>query len=495
LKSILFINILIFFLDKGKCLAQNASFLKDSSEIKKYFFYQRHDSTLPGIDSLKKFFINEIIFIGNFKSKKSILLRELDLKKGDSVSLTNLHTRLENNKNRIFNTGLFIYVKYKVFFNKEHQSVDICFFLKERFYIFPLPIFELGDRSFNEWWYQRGKDIRRINYGIHFEHKNFRGLNERLKFIWQHGFTPKYEVAYFIPYLNKKQKSGLGTTVQYALNKQIAVNSNYNKQVFLKSDNQLRTTLMFELNYVYRSGFFTRHYLYLRHKTNTIADTVSKINPNYFGNQQTKQQFFEFSYLYNYDSRNMQVYATEGTQFQMILDKTGILKKDNLNLTRIVISYSKYYKIFPKSFLNFNNRILWTNHPNVPYFNLKSLGFQSNYIRGYDLYVIDGVSYAYTKTTLKYNFLQEVVQVKSKMLFNQFKTIPISSFITLYYDIGYAYNPLIQDENKRLLNKLLNGFGIGLDIVSFYDTSIRFEYSFNQFMEKGLYFYISSDLK
>jgi hypothetical protein len=81
------------------------------------------------------------------------------------------------------------------------------------------------------------------------------------------------------------------------------------------------------------------------------------------------------------------------------------------------------------------------------------------------------------------------------MLFNQFKTIPISSFITLYYDIGYAYNPLIQDENKRLLNKLLNGFGIGLDIVSFYDTSIRFEYSFNQFMEKGLYFYISSDLK
>jgi hypothetical protein len=38
--------------------------------------------------------------------------------------------------------------------------------VNERWYTFPVPIFELSDRNFNEWWQNYNHDFRRVNYGL-----------------------------------------------------------------------------------------------------------------------------------------------------------------------------------------------------------------------------------------------------------------------------------------------------------------------------------------
>ena len=49
--------------------------------------------------------------------------------------------------------------------------VDVMVDVKERWYIFPLPIFELADRNFNEWW--KTRDFSRTNYGLSVVQNNF----------------------------------------------------------------------------------------------------------------------------------------------------------------------------------------------------------------------------------------------------------------------------------------------------------------------------------
>lgn len=478
------------------CQAQNESDLQQPSDSLGQIMFDDvsdEDYFSDAVDSSQKYIISKVFFAGNKKTKSSILLRELDIKEGDSLSLKRIFEQLEMNKNRIFNTGLFISVDVVPII--KDQSIELLFLVKERWYIFPLPIFEIGDRSFNEWWYQRGRDLSRTNYGIHFEHKNFRGRNERLKLLWQEGFTPKYELAYFIPYLNKKQRAGIGFAVQYSQNKQVAVFSDNNKLVFLKAEERLRSMIKLEANYVYRAGFFLRHHFYIRYRIHEVADTIAQINPDYLGSGKKEQRFFHLTYVMNHDKRNIQAYATEGSLTQFTVDKQGIFISDDLNFLTSSLAYSKYFKLSERWFASSNSRVFWTDRNDIPYLNLSPLGFGKNYLRGYDLNVIDATSHAFTKSTIKYRFLNQVFNLNSKLIFNQFKTFPISCFLTAYHDIGYAHNPLIQPENEKLLNKVLNGYGVGMDIVTFYDTSVRIEYSFNQFGKSGVFFHFSSDLK
>ena len=55
---------------------------------------------------------------------------------------------------------------------------------------------------------------------------------------------------------------------------------------------------------------------------------------------------------------------------------------------------------------------------------------------------------------------------------------------------GIAYNP--QPGENALSNSLLHSAGIGIDIVTFYDVILRFEYSFNQLGQNGLYLHRKS---
>jgi hypothetical protein len=64
-------------------------------------------------------------------------------------------------------------------------------------------------------------------------------------------------------------------------------------------------------------------------------------------------------------------------------------------------------------------------------------------------------------------------------------------FLKGYGDLGYAYTPELGI--SRLNNKLLRTWGAGIDIVTFYDIVLRFEYSFNQLGDQGLFFHTQND--
>ena len=63
--------------------------------------------------------------------------------------------------------------------------------------------------------------------------------------------------------------------------------------------------------------------------------------------------------------------------------------------------------------------------------------------------------------------------------------IPFRFYAKAYADAGYSYNQTAPENS--LTNRMMYTAGFGLDIVTFYDFVFRFDYSFNQLGESGLF--------
>ena len=137
----------------------------------------------------------------------------------------------------------------------------------------------------------------------------------------------------------------------------------------------------------------------------------------------------------------------------------------------------------------------YINTDYIPYYFNRGLGYNNDYIRGYEYYVIDGQSFALVKNSLKYKLIkQHIVEVKAlKNRFSQFSTIPYSVYLTLNGDAGYVQDKFYGNKNS-LNNKWQYGYGVGLDFVTFYDIVARFEFTFNKQMQHGFFISMSAGI-
>jgi outer membrane protein assembly factor BamA len=95
--------------------------------------------------------INRVLIIGNKITKERIISRELSLRPGDTVSTKRIDKLLVFDQRKIYNLRLFNTVTIQ-WLELSPDEVDLLVEVNERWYTFPVPIFELSDRNFNEWW-------------------------------------------------------------------------------------------------------------------------------------------------------------------------------------------------------------------------------------------------------------------------------------------------------------------------------------------------------
>jgi len=66
-----------------------------------------------------------------------------------------------------------------------------------------------------------------------------------------------------------------------------------------------------------------------------------------------------------------------------------------------------------------------------PYNNYWAMGYEEDFLRGYEFYVIDGLDYFYLKTSLRFQILNKEINWGNLMLIPQFITIKSFSFSTV----------------------------------------------------------------
>ncbi len=436
------------------------------------------------------YIVGNIYIQGNKLTKKHIILRELTFAKGDTLSKRKLKKLRNRGMRQVFNLKLFTSVVIEIELKDTFGISDINIFLKERWYLFVIPILEMGDRNFNEWW--ETKRIDRLNYGVNITRFNTRGRNETIRVNLQSGFTRKASLDYTFPYINKKLTIGAAINFTYSDNKEVWYKTENNKlRQYRDPDNILFRRYKSALVLNYRKKIYSQHRFINEYNNLRIADTVvtTALNPNFFRSANTNQQTIYTAYSYTYDIRDFRPYALNGFMFSGEAGRYTFFDGEN-PFYRIRLLGEYYKKVAHKSYLSFSGAVKYSSTSNQPYNLYRAFGY-NYFVRGFEYNVIDGQHAALGKVEYKYNILEQRQYTVNTTKFKKFNTIPIAAYIKLYYDGGYVENPNATADNT-FANTYLNGYGIGIDLVTYYDRVITFEYSFNNIGQRGLFLRFNS---
>jgi hypothetical protein len=124
-----------------------------------------------------------------------------------------------------------------------------------------------------------------------------------------------------------------------------------------------------------------------------------------------------------------------------------------------------------------------------PFYNSMMFGYQDMYLRGLEKYVIDGVAGVMSKQTIRKELFH--FNVPTFISSGAHARIPFRVYAKAYADAGYSRNKVAPQNS--LTNKMLYTTGFGLDVVTFYDFIFRFDYSFNQLGQNGLFLHFKNE--
>jgi len=83
------------------------------------------------------------------------------------------------------------------------------------------------------------------------------------------------------------------------------------------------------------------------------------------------------------------------------------------------------------------------------------------------------------KNSLRFELFNINYDISAIMPLEEFSNFPIRAYLSANFDHGYVKDRNNLPENSQLTNTYLYGYGLGLDLVTFYDQVFRFEYSIN----------------
>jgi len=223
-----------------------------------------------------------------------------------------------------------------------------------------------------------------------------------------------------------------------------------------------------------------------------VADTVARLNPNYFLDGRTEQHYSSLAYSYRYDRRDNVAYPLRGTLFNGYVGASGLLPADDFRFLDLTASVSRYWPMGKKVYgaANMRARTTWPNRQ--PYANLRGIGSSSDNVRGYELYVIDGQQSVVARSSLRYQLFDTVKQL-NWLKIRQFNTLPIAAYITAFADAGYVGSTVAEQYQSRLANQLLIGTGLSFDLVTYYNLVLRFSGAINRQGNTGFYINLAQE--
>ena len=432
--------------------------------------------------------IDRIFIIGNKRTKERIIRRELDFTDGDRITTSGLKERIKKNEEKLTNTSLFQVVKISLV-EINNDRVDVIIRLVERWYIFPIPVLELADRNFNDWWKNQNADFSRIEWGLKLYLYNMRGRNETLRLQGQFGFTKRFKISYEFPYIDKKQRFGLGFMFDYKQNKNTYYQTVDNILVFLDSDHWLREQYIGDVTTTYRKGFYSTHKFGASYYNTEANDTIVGLNPNYFGEEgKTQQRFFSLYYSFVNDKRDIAAYPLRGSYFVGSISKNGLGIYDDINNIQLSALYYKYIDIGKHFYLTGNVGGQYLTPADQPYNIYNRMGIGRFTLRGYELYVIEGPLFLQNQWTFKKLLFKIDKNLSSAIPIRSLSQFYLALYAKTYFDLGYIEGYPNNELNRRLTDQLLYSGGLGVDLVTIYDLVLRFEYTFNKQGESGFVF-------
>jgi hypothetical protein len=317
-------------------------------------------------------------------------------------------------------------------------------------------------------------------------HYNLSGRRDRLRIHLLNGYTRTIDLSYSAPYSNPALTTGFSANTGYFQNREMVYKTSFNnEQLFYKKPHFVRNSWNLGASYSIRKEIKKSHYFGISYTHLNVDDSIisEKYNPNFFNKPVSKIGFVDMDYTLQYIDVNNVLYPLTGISGNINLSKRGLGFTGGVNLFSIRGELNKYWSLGKKWYASTQLQANIKLPFHQAYINRQALGYGKAYLRGLEYSIIDGVAYVLSKYNLKrelFNFTVPFLK-KSKI----FNTIPFHIYAKTYADFGFSY--IKKEFASRLNNKFLYSGGFGIDVVTFYDIQLRFEYSFNQLGQNKLF--------
>lgn len=433
--------------------------------------------------------VRKVIISGNKVTKARVILNELGVRPGDRVLVNRLGVVMKRSRENLLNTSLFNFVSVTYSLQRD-DTVILHVNVEERWYWWVFPIFEHADRNFSA--FLDNGSWSRVNYGIYVKKDNFRGRNEVLKFRIRNGYSTQFSLYYHSP--EYRRKAGWGFAVSFDAFNQLPYSTFNNRPVDLRLTNGIaqyvyKTSLFYSI----RPRLYQKHWLMLGYNRFSVSDTILTLNPNYLTSNDKKLQYLELSYQYKYDTRDSKVYPLNGGLLSVILTQTGFkFWNADLNDFSVTAQLHKHFK--------FSDRWNWgtmlnaqvSTSSDLPYAIKRGIGYDG-FLNGYELYVMDGTSHVLYQNKILFTLLKPRIKHLDFISLNQFSKLHYAFYLKFFGDLGYVYlkDPAV---SNTLVNEWQYGYGLGIDLVTFYDKVVSFNYAANKFGQHGFFVHLNLKL-
>ena len=426
--------------------------------------------------------IKEIIVTGNKRTRKATILREVPFEAAQSYSYADIVEKIELTKRQLMNTNLFRNVIVNLQAAPERQAF-ITVDVEEKWYFFPQPFVRIANGTFSQ-WNDRGRPLDHLNYGLSLTQFNATGRGDRAHIHLASGYTKKITLQYQGFYFDRDMKWSGNINVSHGRNRELNYSTENNKVVAVKDpDGFILDFYQASFDLTYRPAIKTRHQFTVGYNHNRVGDTVIKLNENY----SPSANVFSYPYIsygVSYIDYDFNPYPTRGRYGNVQLYKAGI--GSPINLWQLSAKGTNYWPVGEKGYFSVQLAGMVKFPFSQPYITQQFMGYGDAYLQGYENYIIDGVAGGYSKQTIGLNLMTTEVPLPTIKLLKSLRSVPIRVYAKAYTNQGYVHNPNPGLRNG-LTNRMLYSTGFGLDIVFFTDLIFKFEWSFNQLGQNGLY--------
>lgn len=439
-----------------------------------------------------KCIIGNIKFDKHNKTRRSIILRELEFAESDTLSIENIPSLLESATINLKNTLLFNFVTTEPQWNSDSTYLDVEIKVVEKWYIWPFPLLEIADRNLNSWW--RDKDLSRLNYGLFLNWENFTGRKDMLKVLLRLGHEDKLGFYYELPSFNKKQNLGFDIGISYAQKHEIAVESVDNQLIYFRDqENYVQESFAASVRLTYRQQIHYKQFVKLTYQDISLVDSLVILHPTLTLNNLNQLRFFNLTYNYIVDYRDYSPYPLIGYYFDLELNKVGLglIQSKGVDFFYMKSKLNYYWKLKNRWYFAAGLFAKISNGKFQPYVLQRGLGYVNNLIRSYELYVMDGQHYGLFRSNLKYELIPMRVHNFKFIKNEKFSKVFYAMYLNFFLDMGYVKDKYNGDLNP-LVNDFQYGYGFGLDFVTYYDIIFRIEYSMNKQKENFLFFHVKA---
>ncbi|MCX7984792.1 MAG: hypothetical protein N3A63_07820 [Bacteroidetes bacterium] len=391
--------------------------------------------------------LSTVMIRGNTITKDYVILREMTLQPGDTIT----PRALEHDKNQIYNLGLFNRVDLT--YSQDTLYVDVV----ERWYFFPFPVVGF---QYN--------DFQKLYYGFGVMHNNLRGRNEKLLFTIGWGYDRWITLEYNAPYLTQHN--------DYFVSLLITLQKTHNLSVLggeYENDNMS-----------VRCSLGKRWGLYHRFNVTGGYD-VWEVNEPLAGRTLSMKGRDAFPVLgihYRYDTRNNKEYTTSGTLVKGTITKYGS-RSFLVDLVCYEYDIRHFYPIVREGGVGFRSTAsILSGGISPPYLRM-FFGF-SERIRGHYFRKYEGERRFLVSSEIRFPMLTPRHISFPVFGMSQFTQMRYGVYWVFFGDAGKIWY-----RTQRITQQpILAGVGCGFHVLLPYAVCVRLEGAINEHHQSELYF-------